>query len=723
MLWGQRIFDVTTYPFNVKHNGVTTDTVGLKKARDSAAIHSGTLYFPQGNYSAGTLIIPSNVEMCLDRGAIINSDIIVKGNINAGLYQIFSGTPNLDSAKILTVFPQWFGAHGDSIHDDTSPLQKCLNIKQDVFISQGIYFVTSLYLVNAEQRNIYGTGGNSKIIFTTNTSKFQIGDTINTGQANANYISKNFTLKNIYFGQRDSNYSVNYLRLTNLQSSKVSGVTIEASNNTGLPVATSTGIYVQGCNSVTLEDITISKFSGVAIHITKSQDIITSKILTNISGTGNNNMVVDTCGNGAITLSKMELLGGNYSLLMKNTNWSRISDSYFDSSEKGVYLTGHSTVISFNACWFSSRGYNNIVSDGLTIDTANGATIENCHFINNGRHGILLKPTSAFTRIYGNQILANNIADSSNGSGVYVSTGVSSFSIDNNTIANGIPALNSHMHYGVYIEGGFYDSYSITNNSISADDTAKAISDNGTTNAEKTIAGNKISSLNYLNKGYHVQGNLNVDGITRSSKTIPGNITGIDSTSGYTISGGQFVPPMLPNGSYIQLFGSYSASNPGKIIINAVNFSIDYLGKVTCDSIVVTKVRTNSLQISQMEPDSILLHGVAKITEYMGNIKMPGLILTNPLPTQSGGLGVSTLGNGLVTHSEAGFSATPDHSASWDADVSFPGFGTSHGTAAYGDHTHSSFDGYINYKNQAGVNYYITVSKGIITANTAGTPP
>jgi hypothetical protein len=99
------------------------------------------------------------------------------------------------------------------------------------------------------------------------------------------------------------------------------------------------------------------------------------------------------------------------------------------------------------------------------------------------------------------------------------------------------------------------------------------------------------------------------------------------------------------------------------------------------------------------------------------------LSLSTPLPLTSGGFGVSTLGNGLVTHSEAGFSTTPDHSASWDAKVSFPGFGTSHGTAAYGDHTHSSFDGYINYKDQSGTNYYLTVSKGVITANTAGTPP
>ena len=119
----------------LKGNNSTNNHTTLNTLITSIGSNKADIYFPSGIYVIGTSItIPSNIRLIMANGAIIkrtNSAVITLNcGIEAGLYQIFdddntgswSGTP-----KIKEVYPEWFGAKGDGIADDSSPIQKTID--------------------------------------------------------------------------------------------------------------------------------------------------------------------------------------------------------------------------------------------------------------------------------------------------------------------------------------------------------------------------------------------------------------------------------------------------------------------------------------------------------------------------------------------------------------------------------------------------------------------
>jgi len=76
--------------------------------------------------------VPSNVKVKFERGGqwIINSGVTItfNGQIEAGVWQIFGGSGTITGfANVPEGYPEWWGAAGDDIHDDTIPIQKAID--------------------------------------------------------------------------------------------------------------------------------------------------------------------------------------------------------------------------------------------------------------------------------------------------------------------------------------------------------------------------------------------------------------------------------------------------------------------------------------------------------------------------------------------------------------------------------------------------------------------
>lgn len=106
-----------------------------------------TIVLSGKKYKTGTFTVPENITLEFRDGAriLLDGDLTVCGGINAGIEQIFEGKGKVTGpAEIAMVYPQWFGAVGDGICDDTEALQKAVCFANTVkgrtlFIPEGRY--------------------------------------------------------------------------------------------------------------------------------------------------------------------------------------------------------------------------------------------------------------------------------------------------------------------------------------------------------------------------------------------------------------------------------------------------------------------------------------------------------------------------------------------------------------------------------------------------------
>jgi hypothetical protein len=69
--------------------------------------------------------------------------LTINGPVDAGLWQIFGGSGTVTGTpQIECVYPQWFGAAGDGVTDDTTPMQKAFDSFKLVRLPNGEYKIT-----------------------------------------------------------------------------------------------------------------------------------------------------------------------------------------------------------------------------------------------------------------------------------------------------------------------------------------------------------------------------------------------------------------------------------------------------------------------------------------------------------------------------------------------------------------------------------------------------
>lgn len=102
---------------------------------------------------AEDLTIPSNVALSFKKTGQLQpasgKTLTINGPIDSGIWQIFGGegTTTIGGTSFPR-YPQWFGAIGDGVADDTGPLQKALDCGGTILLPRGRYLVSKKTGVN-----------------------------------------------------------------------------------------------------------------------------------------------------------------------------------------------------------------------------------------------------------------------------------------------------------------------------------------------------------------------------------------------------------------------------------------------------------------------------------------------------------------------------------------------------------------------------------------------
>ncbi len=131
----------------------------LARAFAVADPSGAALCLSAGRYRLGArLTVPSHVSLVLPRGAgFVGDALVVEGSIEAGLYQIFEDVRvAFGPGSRQWVLPQWWGAKGDGVANDTAALQAALETRL-VHLPAGRYRTTHELAVR-DRSTIVGVG-------------------------------------------------------------------------------------------------------------------------------------------------------------------------------------------------------------------------------------------------------------------------------------------------------------------------------------------------------------------------------------------------------------------------------------------------------------------------------------------------------------------------------------------------------------------------------------
>lgn len=137
--------------FGAAGDGITDDSPAFRKAISRLSEGGGSLVISSNTYLISAIEVPDNIILVFRRGGLIHvpekGRVKINGTIEAGFEQIFSGEGVVSGQiKNLRVYPQWFGARGDGIHNDAPALQKAADMAAKsmgftLFIPDGEYIL------------------------------------------------------------------------------------------------------------------------------------------------------------------------------------------------------------------------------------------------------------------------------------------------------------------------------------------------------------------------------------------------------------------------------------------------------------------------------------------------------------------------------------------------------------------------------------------------------
>lgn len=400
---------------NVKHD----DTFSIQHAIVASAHLGGSVVcFPAGSYQVSKdITFPSTITLEFSNGANLMpaSDITlnISAVIKAGCYQIFDGEGTVLINNLATkVYPQWWGATGDGVNDDTAAISNALNSMAE---QMTLSFPTGNYKIKPlaqgstfelkKGQKIIGDGQQStnivcdcspitpqgQSLFAISSSNCAITDlSINGGGLSTiqNMIlgksgHKNLILKNININNVGTNlaavllYDGSYDLVSNVQISAFVGDISE-------PILKSHGLYIENSKkSPTYHKIeNIAIFGGYfGITLKNQQYVVASnlQIIDHLSKVGDSGDGINFNNSDNCTITNATIFGRSDGGLVV------YSDVTNEVPENNVF----SSIVSSNNIYegvYLSAGKNNMFSNIICINN-NQAKIE-------GRHGVYVNDDS-----------------------------------------------------------------------------------------------------------------------------------------------------------------------------------------------------------------------------------------------------------------------------------------------------------------------------------------
>ncbi len=148
-------------------DGTTNDTSHIRRMLDAIGDTPTTLVFDRGVFVVDSLSFPDTLLLLFAEGGQLavnpGERVEINGRIDAGMQRLFSGEGTVSGRiKNLHVYPQWFGATGDGVHDDADAMRQAADlaataIGRTLFVAEGVYRLQSTvsFRCNVENRGLF----------------------------------------------------------------------------------------------------------------------------------------------------------------------------------------------------------------------------------------------------------------------------------------------------------------------------------------------------------------------------------------------------------------------------------------------------------------------------------------------------------------------------------------------------------------------------------------
>lgn len=171
--------DVYASWFGIASDGITNDATQFQHAIDSVITNNeSTIIIDRPIYLNSdvtinnkniTLKFINDGKLVLNYGAVLTINCKISAEIKQ-IFDIVNGNIQ-GSINIEKLYPEWFGAFGDGVGDDTYPIQYCLNLGSVTQLLDKEYRITNTLYLNNNNVVLQGVSQDStKIIYDNTTS-------------------------------------------------------------------------------------------------------------------------------------------------------------------------------------------------------------------------------------------------------------------------------------------------------------------------------------------------------------------------------------------------------------------------------------------------------------------------------------------------------------------------------------------------------------------------